>query len=89
MKEIYKTVSKEVGLPPEVVEKVYKAFWLYIKYIIQNLPLKEDLTEEEFNKYRTNFNVPSLGKLYCTLDKYKGVKKRFDFIKKLRDVENK
>lgn len=83
-KDIYLDVSKTLGVPPDVVEKAYKAYWLYIKTTIQALPLKEDLTEEEFSKLRTNFNIPSLGKLNCTLDKYKGAKKRFKLIEKLK-----
>ena len=71
-KDIILSVSKDLGISPDVVEKVYKAYWLYIKTTIEALPLKEDLTEEEFSKLRTNFNIPSLGKLSCTLDKYKG-----------------
>lgn len=88
-KDIYLDVSSTLGISPDVIEKVYKAYWLYIKTTIQALPLKEDLTEEEFSKLRTNFNIPSLGKLSCTLDKYKGTKKRFKLIEKLRNAEDK
>lgn len=42
------------------------------------------MTEEEFLKLRTNFNIPSLGKLCCNFDRYKGVKKKFEYIKKLK-----
>ncbi len=88
-KDIILSVSKDLGISPDVVEKVYKAYWLYIKTTIEALPLKEDLTEEEFSKLRTNFNVPSLGKLSCTLGKYKGTKSRFKLIEKFRNAENK
>lgn len=88
-KDIYSDVSRTLGISPDVVEKAYKAYWLYIKTTIQALPLKEDLTEEEFSKLRTNFNIPSLGKLSCTLDKYRGTKKRFKLIERLRNAEDK
>lgn len=88
-KDIILKVSNTLGIPPDVVEKVYKAYWLYIKTTIQALPLKECLTEEEFSKLRTNFNIPSLGKLNCTFDKYKGTKKRFKLIEDLRNAKNK
>ena len=88
-KDIILSVSKDLGISPDVVEKVYKAYWLYIKTTIEALPLKEDLTEEEFLKLRTSFNIPSLGKLNCTLDKYKGTKSRFKLIEKFRNAENK
>jgi len=43
------------------------------------------MTEEEFLELKTNFNIPSLGKLSCTRDRYLGVKKRFEYIKNLRE----
>ena len=78
-------VAEELNLPKEVVDKTYKAFWLFINKSIQSLPLKEDLNEENFSKLKTNFNIPSLGKLTCTYDRMLGVKKRFNFIKQLRE----
>lgn len=41
------------------------------------------MCEEEFNKLKTNFNIPSLGKIYCNFDKYKGIKEQFQHAKKL------
>lgn len=78
-------VSQEVGLPPEVVDKVYKSYWLFIKQSIQALPLKEELSQEAFTKLKTNFNIPSLGKLSCTYDRMLRVKERFKHIKKFRE----
>ena len=75
-KEIILDVSRNLDISPDVVEKVYKAYWSFIKETIQALPLKDNLSEEEFLTLKTNFNVPSLGKLACTLDKYNRVKKR-------------
>lgn len=88
-RDIYDFVAKLLGMSPDVVEKVYKAYWLYIKATIESLPLKEDLTEEDFISLQKNFNVPSLGKLTCTLDKYKGIKDRFKFFKEHINAENK
>ena len=87
--ELVSTVSKELNIPEEVVDRAYKSYWEFIKTTIQDLPLKEDINEEKFSKLRTNFNVPSLGKLVCTFDRMEGVKKRFNYIKKIReDVES-
>lgn len=82
---IIRKVSEELGLPREVVDKVYKSYWKFIRETIKELPLKEDLSEEQFDRLRTNFNIPSLGKLSCTYDRYTGTKKRYAFIKKLRE----
>lgn len=83
--DIINRVSKELDLPKEVVDRTYKAFWLFINQTIQSLPLKDNLSEEDFAKLRTNFNIPSLGKLTCTYDRMLGVKKRFNLIKQIRE----
>ena len=74
MKELYNKVAKEMNIPVEVVEFAYKSYWKFIRKTIQELPLKEDLSEEEFAKLKTNFNIVSLGKLSCNYDRYKRVK---------------
>ena len=78
-------VSEELGLPVEVVKKTYESYWEFIRETIQSLPLKDDLSEEEFNKLRTNFNIPSIGKLSCTYTRYNILKNRFKKYNKLRD----
>ena len=83
-KEIILDVSRNLDISPDVVEKVYKAYWSFIKETIQALPLKDNLSEEEFSTLKTNFNVPSLGKLYVTWNRFVGCKKRYELIKKLR-----
>lgn len=83
--DIVNKVSEELDLPKEVIDRTYKAFWLFINQTIQSLPLKDNISEEDFAKLRTNFNIPSLGKLTCTYDRMLGVKKRFNLIKQIRE----
>ena len=83
--DIINKVSQELGIPFEVVNIAYKSYWKFIKQTIQSLPLKDNLNEEEFAKLKTNFNIPSLGKLTCTFDRMMGVKKRFKYIKQIRE----
>lgn len=83
--DIIGKVSQEMDIPLEVVDTAYKSYWKFIKQTIQSLPLKDDISEEEFAKLRTNFNIPSLGKLTCTFDRMMGVKKRFKYIKQIRE----
>ena len=87
--DIIDKVSKELDISVEVVDAAYKSYWEFIKQTIQSLPLNDDISEGDFTKLRTNFNIPSLGKLTCTFDRMVGVKKRFKYIKRLReDVES-
>ena len=83
--DIIGKISQEMDIPLEVVDIAYKSYWKFIKQTIQSLPLKDDISEEEFAKLRTNFNIPSLGKMTCTFDRMVGVKKRFKYIKRLRE----
>ena len=83
--QIINSVAEELKLPADLVKKTYKAYWQFIRDTIQKLPLKEDISEEEFAKLKTNFNIPSLGKLTCTRDRYIGIKKRFGYIQNLRE----
>ena len=82
MKNLYKKVADEMNIPVEVVELAYKSYWEFIRKTIQELPLKEDLSEEEFAKLKTNFNIVSLGKLSCTYDRYKRKKQQLEYRKK-------
>lgn len=81
-------VAEELGLPESLVNETYKSFWRYVREAIKELPLKEDLSQEEFDKLQTNFNIPSIGKLSCTWDRYNGVKKQFEKFKELKNVHN-
>lgn len=72
--EIIADVSVRLGLPKGLVDKTYKAYWKAVKEHIASLPLKEGLTDEEFMKLQPNVNIPSIGKLYITLDRYKRLK---------------
>lgn len=77
--------SHKLGIPSGLVGKIYRAYWQAIKQVVQSLPLKEDLTKEEFNKLRTSINIPSLGKLYSSYDRVQGVKKRFKYLQQIRN----
>lgn len=82
--EIITKVSQETNLPGRVVDKVFKAYWFFIRTSLQALPLKDNLSEEDFLKLKTNFNIPSLGKLTCTYEDYLRQKKRHEHITAFR-----
>lgn len=87
--EIINRVSKELNLPKELIDKTYKAYWNSIRSLITSLPLKEELTEKEFSKLKTNFNIPSLGKLNCTFERYQGIRKRLSLINEINNAKDK
>ena len=83
--EVVTLLSEELTIPEEVIDAAYKSFFEFIRETVTGLPLKEELSEEDFNKLRTNFNIPSLGKLHCTYDRYKGMKERLNYLRKLKE----
>lgn len=83
--DIVKALSEELNISEEVVDAAYKSFYAFMREVIVDLPLKEDLTEEEFNNLKTNFNLPALGKLHCTYERYLGMKEQKKYIKKLKE----
>lgn len=82
--EILETLSEELAIPKDVVDAAYKSFYSFIRETITSLPLKKDLTEEEFNSLKTNFNIPALGKLHCTYERYLGMKEQNKYIENLK-----
>lgn len=76
--EIIAQVASDLGLPKRLVNKTYKAYWRAVREHITSLPLKEDLTDEEFMELQPNVNIPSIGKLYVTLDRYRKIKESYN-----------
>ena len=79
LNNIAKEVAERLGIPPQLVLNTYKAFCKHIKTSIESLPLKEDITEEEFKSYKTNYNLPYIGKLYCNYDDLEKAKKTLKY----------
>lgn len=78
--EILSKVAESTGLSSSLIDATYKAYWYIIREHISSLPLKDDLTESQFNKLQPNINIPSIGKLYVTYDRYKRMKKSYKII---------
>lgn len=78
--EIVHQVANELGLPKLEVDKIYKSYWRSIREHISSLPLKENLTEEEFNALQPNVNISSIGKLYVTWDIYKRRRDKYNSV---------
>lgn len=78
-------VAEDLHLPKRFVDKVYRAYWKAVNEHITALPLKDDLTDEEFSKLQPNVNIPSIGKLYVTGERYRWCKDKFEYIRQLRE----
>jgi hypothetical protein len=79
--DIVKDIAIELDISPELVRRVYKSYWRFIKDKVQSLPLQENLTKQEFEALNTSFSIPYIGKLYCDYDKL--VRKKEKYLKNL------
>lgn len=88
-KEAYVQVANELGLTVAQAYKAYRAYWTFIKKTIQELPLNECQSEEEFNqKYKCSFNVPRLGKLFVSWDQIQRIRRRIEWLKEHKLEQN-
>ena len=77
-----------IGIASAFISLALSSFLAKRSHGVIILDPKENLSEEEFNKLRTNFNIPSLGKLACPFDRYKALKDRYKYINKIRNDTN-
>lgn len=75
---VYSEASLITGLPKEIIRKVYNSYWRVVREHFSSLPLKEDITEEEFNSLKPSINISSIGKLYVTYDRQKGMRNAYN-----------
>ena len=91
-KQIIKQVAKELNLPEDLVRNTYKSYWKVIKQIIERNNIKSNdnliFTSDEFNNNVVNINVPSIGQLNCTYDKYLKTINRFNLINNIKKRED-
>lgn len=91
-KQIIRQVAKELDLPEDLVRNTYKSYWKVIKYIIESRQIKSEsnkiLSQEEFDNNVVNINIPSIGKLNCTYDKYQKVLTKFNLINNIKRRED-
>ena len=85
-KEILAAVSVKLGIPKTFVTKVYRAYWRAVREHIESLPLKEDMSDEEFKKMKPNVNIPSIGKLYVDLEKCRKINEKCEKLKQKKDA---
>ena len=83
LKRIVKLVSIESKIPEATVEVAYRLYWQFIKDSLEAIPIRDIQSQEEFDKYRTSINLPSLGKMFITFDKVQKQRRRYEYLVKL------
>ena len=73
----------------EWIEKVYNKYFCFIKINIEKNNIINIDTEEDLLKIKTNFNLPTLGKIGCSMKKIRAQKNKYNKIQNiLREKKN-
>lgn len=89
-KSVVNEVADKTGIDRGIIERTYMAYWKAIREHIVSLPLKQFLSDEEFLKLKPNVNIPSIGKLYVTLDRYQYINRSYkEYLNSLQDDKDK
>lgn len=68
MKEVIIEVAKELNIDPRTVEKVIETFMGFVRFRMSKVAYK---TLDSFDKIKTNFLIPGLGKLVVRNKKHR------------------
>lgn len=74
LKKICKKVAADLNIPEIVIITVYYQYIKTLKQEIEKIPIKNTekiMSEEEFMKYHTSFNIRHLGKIFTNYEIYK------------------
>nr|DAP38055.1 MAG TPA: DNA-binding protein [Crassvirales sp.] len=75
-KDIVKEVSNELGISYDIVLKVFKSYWSYLKEKIMLFDAPADITETEFKNTKHSINIKYIGKLSILHSKYTNAKNK-------------
>tara|TARA_R110002049_G_scaffold231127_1_gene403374 strand:- start:20163 stop:20423 length:261 start_codon:yes stop_codon:yes gene_type:complete len=71
-----KELAEKYNLDLEVIEKIIASPYDFIQKKTREMNFRDGLTREEFDKMKTNFNIPGLGKLYASFYLYNEIQKK-------------
>lgn len=71
-----KEMAKKYSLDTEVVRKMISAPYDFMQKKTKELDFVDDLTRDEFDKMKKNFNIPGLGKIYASYFLYNEIQKK-------------
>tara|TARA_R110002020_G_scaffold200054_2_gene402092 strand:- start:9177 stop:9440 length:264 start_codon:yes stop_codon:yes gene_type:complete len=69
-------IADKHGLTLEEVKSIITAPYSFIAETTRELVFEDGLTKEEFAEKKTNFNIPSIGKLYASNYLYNEIQKK-------------
>ena len=68
-----KEIADKYDVDINIVKLIVLSQYEFIKAKTKEIEFEEGLSKEEFNKLKTNFNIPAIGKLYASYFMYKKI----------------
>lgn len=69
-------IAEKYNLTVKEVEDIVAAPYDFIQHTAKEMKLEDDMTKAEFAATKTNFNIPSIGKLYASNFMYNQIQKK-------------
>jgi len=70
-----KEIAQKTGLSLDMVKAILDSPYEFIRETTGEMEIERDLSKEEFNELKTNFNIPCIGKLYASNYMYRRINK--------------
>lgn len=88
LEPILNKMSKELGIPYKVCVDAYMAQWDFIQEKVKTFDFR-NMTPEEFDSLRVNFNLPSIGKLCVTRERFDNLHRQLEYYRThIKNVQN-
>lgn len=81
IKALIHKVGLNNHLQDKVINHIVNSPYKFTRQTIAELDIPEEITEEEFNKLKTNFIYRSIGKLYTSYTFFQKIKRQKEFLK--------
>lgn len=89
VKALMHRIGLKYNLQDEVINTIINSQYKFIRETIRELNTEGIETKEDFDKLKTNFILPYIGKLHISYYMFKGIKERISKMNiKLNTVEN-
>ena len=89
VKALVHRIGLKYNLQDDVINTIIHSQYRFIRETIHDLKMKDTETKEDFDKLKTNFILPYIGKLHISYYMFKGIKERISKMNiKLNTIEN-
>ena len=71
-----KELAEKYNIDYEIIKKIVSSPYDFIQKKTREIEFEDGLSREEFDKMKTNFNLPGIGKLYASFFLYEEIQKK-------------